>query len=74
MNNEMKEFAMYLTGHSEKTILQLYGSWLLRDAINPKEPETVHGNEAEKVVCNHKNTRRIFENHECCDCGQLMIL
>lgn len=44
-------------------------------AANPKEPETVHGNEAEKVVCHDCGSEKIYRSNSdpnggiCDDCG-----
>lgn len=51
MDNKMMEFIKSITDYSDATILHLYQTWLNAKSSNPKEPETVHGNEAEKGVC-----------------------
>jgi len=49
MNTEMKEFAMYLTGHSEKTILQLYRSWLCKD-LKPEDKFAFIENRSKNIL------------------------
>lgn len=46
----------------------------LRDVVYPKEPETVHGNEAEKAVCNHVyvvDSSISVTQMKCCKCGNM---
>lgn len=47
MDNNMMAFIKSITDYGDATILHLYQTWLHN---NPKEPETVHGNEAGKEV------------------------
>lgn len=52
MDNNMMEFIKSITNYGDATILHLYQTWLNRQSSTPKEPEAVHGNEAEREVLN----------------------
>jgi len=43
----------------------------LKKPLNQKEPEAVHGNEAEKEGCNH-NWIRGYRVFKCSKCGKMM--